>query len=163
MTWFLLMNLLSFFVNGEKRLLLGDPSLLQSQLHELEVKFKDLMSKYSEQQAALNDLRSEHSAQQTTLNDLKSKYQSLLVSNNDLGTKLQSVKGGAIFVRWGKKVCPSMARSRYIQGLSVDPVFSRLVEQRSMCVFLQILLTYLSVQHTFITCMVESMITPKRD
>ncbi|XP_048753312.1 uncharacterized protein LOC125664554 [Ostrea edulis] len=91
------------FVAGEKRLLLNDPSLLQTKLDALETKFMDLMTKYTSQESVINELKSKNNDQDRVINDLRGKLDN-------------SVQGGATFVRWGKTSCPSNTTDQIYSG-----------------------------------------------
>eukprot|EP00105_Crassostrea_gigas_P045922 XP_019930070.1 PREDICTED: uncharacterized protein LOC105346230 [Crassostrea gigas] len=83
--------LLLFFVQtiAEKRILLNDPDLIQSQIHALERKVEDVVAKNTDLSTKYTDLT-------TKYNDLFAKYNTLLTKTND----------GGVFVRWGRKDCP---------------------------------------------------------
>ncbi|XP_065939527.1 uncharacterized protein [Magallana gigas] len=83
--------LLLFFVQtiAEKRILLNDPDLIQTQIHALERKVEDVVAKNTDLSTKYTDLT-------TKYNDLFAKYNTLLTKTND----------GGVFVRWGRKDCP---------------------------------------------------------
>ncbi|XP_062604802.1 short-chain collagen C4-like [Saccostrea cucullata] len=69
--------------HAEKRILLYDPDVILSQIHDLERKYQDIFTKYSEL------------SRKTT--DLTVKYDALF----------SKATAGGVFVRWGRKDCPS--------------------------------------------------------
>uniref|UniRef100_K1R6A8 Mutator-like transposase domain-containing protein n=1 Tax=Magallana gigas TaxID=29159 RepID=K1R6A8_MAGGI len=75
--------------SSEKRILLNDPDLIQSQIHALERKVEDVVAKNTDLSTKYTDLT-------TKYNDLFAKYNTLLTKTND----------GGVFVRWGRKDCP---------------------------------------------------------
>ncbi|XP_062566640.1 short-chain collagen C4-like [Saccostrea cucullata] len=70
--------------HAEKRILLNDPDVILSQIHDLERKYQEILVKYS---------------------DLSTKYSDLSTKYSDLATLKTSASG--VFVRWGRKECPS--------------------------------------------------------
>ncbi|XP_065939513.1 repetitive organellar protein-like [Magallana gigas] len=117
---------------AEKRILLNDPSLRQSQVHVLErkvedvlgkftdlsVKYADLSTKYidistknNDQSAKYNDLFTKYNDLSNKFTDLTTKYNDQSTKYNDLSTKyntlLTKTNVGGIFVRWGRKDCPA--------------------------------------------------------
>lgn len=71
--------LLLFFVQtiAEKRILLNDPDLIQSQIHALERKVEDVVAKNTDLSTKYTDLT-------TKYNDLFAKYNTLLTKTNGL-------------------------------------------------------------------------------
>ncbi|KAK3093710.1 hypothetical protein FSP39_019121 [Pinctada imbricata] len=62
----------------DKRILLNDPTLVQNTLHAMEIR----------------------------LNNMQTRIQTLEAEKNTLQSKFDARKGGAVYVRWGRKQCP---------------------------------------------------------
>lgn len=90
--WVLLIVFLAQAV-AEKRILLNDPNLVQSQIHALERKMEDvvtknsdLAAKYNDLFAKYNDLSTKYTYQSIQFTDLSAKYNTLLTKTNGLST-----------------------------------------------------------------------------
>lgn len=71
---------------AEKRILLNDPSLLQSQIHALERKMEDMVVKYTDLSVKYSDLFTKNNDQSAKYNDLSAKYNTLLTKTNGMYT-----------------------------------------------------------------------------
>jgi predicted nuclease with TOPRIM domain len=78
----------------ERRLLLNDPEVLQTQLHavqnavqELTTKYNDVLTKYSDVSTKNNDLMIKYNDLTTKYNDVSSKNNDLTIKYNDMSTK----------------------------------------------------------------------------
>lgn len=71
---------------AEKRILLNDPSLLQSQIHALEKKMEDMVAKYTDLSVKYADLFTKNNDQSAKYNDLSAKYNTLLTKTNGMYT-----------------------------------------------------------------------------
>ncbi|XP_065939522.1 short-chain collagen C4-like [Magallana gigas] len=72
---------------AEKRILLNDPALLQSQIHALERKVEDVVGKYTDLSAKYADLSTKYSDMSTKDNDQSAKYNDLSTKYNDQSAK----------------------------------------------------------------------------
>ncbi|XP_052679704.1 short-chain collagen C4-like [Crassostrea angulata] len=102
---------------AEKRILLNDPDLLQSQIHALERKVEDVVGKYTDMSVKYADLSTKYNDISTKNNDLSTKYTDLTTKYNDQSIKyfdlsakyntlLTKSNVGGLFIRWGRKDCP---------------------------------------------------------
>lgn len=69
---------------AEKRILLNDPSLLQSQIHALERKMEDVVGKYTYLSVKYANLSSNYKDLSTQSNDQSAKYADLSTRYTDL-------------------------------------------------------------------------------
>lgn len=72
---------------AEKRILLNDPSLLQSQVHVLERKVEDVLGKFTDLSVKYADLSTKYNDISTKNNDQSAKYNDLSTKYNDLSNK----------------------------------------------------------------------------
>ncbi|XP_065939550.1 short-chain collagen C4-like [Magallana gigas] len=105
---FLIIFILQVF--AEKRILLNDPALVQSQILALERRMADVVTKNSDLAAKYNDVIGKYNDLFTKYTEQSGKYTDLSTKYNDLSTKYNTLltKGsaGGIFIRWGRKDCP---------------------------------------------------------
>lgn len=69
---------------AEKRILLNDPDLLQSQIHALERKVEDVVAKNNDLFTKYNDQSNKYNDLATKYTDLSAKYNTLLTKTNGL-------------------------------------------------------------------------------
>lgn len=69
---------------AEKRILLNDPDLLQSQIHGLERKVEDVVAKNNDLFTKYNDQSNKYNDLATKYTDLSAKYNTLLTKTNGL-------------------------------------------------------------------------------
>lgn len=81
--------LLAFFTQAisEKRILLNDLALVQSQIHALERKMEDVFSINTDLTAKYNDLNTKYTDQSVKYTELSTKYTELSTKYIELSTK----------------------------------------------------------------------------
>lgn len=85
--------LIIFFVQviAEKRILLNDPALVQSQIHELERKMEDVVAKNSDLTVKYNDVVAKYNDLSTKYTEQSAKYTELSTKYTDLSAKLKTL------------------------------------------------------------------------
>lgn len=77
--------------NCKKRILLNDPALVQSQIHELERKMEDVVTKNSDLTAKYNDVVAKYNDLSTKYTEQSGKYTELSTKYTDLSVKLKTL------------------------------------------------------------------------
>lgn len=90
MVWIFLIIFLVQVI-AEKRLLLNDPALAQSQIHELERKMEDVISKHSDLTAKYNDVVAKYNDLSTKYTEQSGKYTELSTKYTDLSAKQKTL------------------------------------------------------------------------
>lgn len=114
--WIFLLLLFTHAI-AEKRILLNDPALVQSQVHALErkmedvvsnltAKYNDLNTKYTDQSVKYTELSTKYIEMSTKYSDQSIKLTDLSAKYTNLSAMLTNSNAGVIFIRWGRTVCP---------------------------------------------------------
>lgn len=94
---FLIIFILQVF--ADKRILLNDPSLVQSQILVLERRMEDVVTENSDLAAKYNDVIAKYNDLYTKYTEQSGKYTDLSTKYNDLSTKYNTLltKGNGLF------------------------------------------------------------------